>query len=256
MLSKFLIVNLIILVNFQFGYSQRAASAKYIDDINIQDTTQNILPVNDEVLVVDVRLVPVDRIEEYKKDPDFNYNTNISEPDDWITKIKNWINQQLATLVTSEAYSTVFDYIYYALMIIALILIVRGLLKADRRGLLFGKSNSEELKMKELNEDISKLNFDDLIYSAIETKNYKLAIRYLYLKSLQLLSDHEIIELKENKTNYQYLSEIKNRRISRAFHNAMTIFEWIWYGEFSIDERTMNSSRNEFNELFGLIESR
>ena len=110
--------------------------------------------------------------------------------------------------------------------------------------------------MKELNEDISKLNFDDLISSAIETKNYKLAIRYLYLKSLQLLSDHEIIELKENKTNHQYLSEIKNSRISGAFRNAMIIFEWIWYGEFSIDERTMNSSRDEFNELFGLIESR
>ncbi len=67
-------------------------------------------------------------------------------------------------------------------MIVALILIIRGLLKADRRGLLFGKSNSDELKMNELNEDISNLNFDDLISSAIETKNYKLAIRYLYLK--------------------------------------------------------------------------
>jgi hypothetical protein len=242
-------------VTFQFGYSQRAASAKYIDDINIQDTTQNILPVNDE-LVVDVRLVPEDQIQEYKNDPDFNYNTNFAEPDDWITKIKNWINQQLATLTSSDAYSTIFDYIYYALMIIALILIVRGLIKADRRGLLFGKSNSDELIMKEFNEDINKLNFDDLISSAIETKNYKLAIRYLYLKSLQLLSDHEIIELKENKTNHQYLSEIKNSRISGAFRNAMIIFEWIWYGEFSIDERTMNSSRDEFNELFGLIESR
>jgi hypothetical protein len=255
MLSKFLIINLIILLTFQFGYAQRAASAKYIDDNNIQDTTQKILPVNDE-LVVDVRLLPDDRIEEYKNDPDFNYNTNLAEPDDWITKIKNWINQQLATLTTSEAYSTIFDYIYYALMIIALILIARGLLKADRRSLLFGKSNSDELKMNELNEDIRNLNFDDLISSAIETKNYKLAIRYLYLKSLQLLSDQGVLELKENKTNHQYLSEIKNSRLSGAFRNVMTIFEWIWYGEFSIDESTMNNSQDEFNELFGLIESR
>jgi hypothetical protein len=254
MLSKILIINLILLT-FQFGYAQRAASANYIDNINTQDSTQKILSANDDLVVV-VRQVPDIKIEKYKNDPEFNYDTNLAEPDDWITKIKNWINQQLATLATSEVYSTVFDYIYYALMIIALILIVRGLLKADRRGLLFGKSNSAELKMNELNEDISNLNFDDLIFSAIETKNYKLAIRYLYLKSLQLLSDQGVIELRENKTNHQYLSEIKNSRISVAFLNAMTIFEWIWYGEFSIDENTMNTSQDEFNELFGLIESR
>jgi hypothetical protein len=254
MLSKILIINLILMI-FQFGYAQRATSANYIDAINIQDTTQKFLSANDHLVVV-VRLVPDIKIEKYKNDPEFNYDTNLAEPDDWITNIKNWINQQLATLATSEAYSTVFDYIYYALMIIALILIVRGLLKADRRGLLFGKSNSAELKMNELNEDIRNLNFDDLISSAIETKNYKLAIRYLYLKSLQLLSDQGVIELRENKTNHQYLSEIKNSRISGAFRNAMTIFEWIWYGEFSIDESTMNTSQDEFNELFGLIESR
>ena len=123
MLNKIFIINSIILLTFQFGYAQRAASANYIDAINIQDTTKKILSANDD-LVVDVRLVPNIKIEKYKNDPEFNYDTSLAKPDDWITKIKNWINQQLATLATSEAYSTVFDYIYYALMIIALILIV------------------------------------------------------------------------------------------------------------------------------------
>jgi hypothetical protein len=140
-------------------------------------------------------------------------------------------------------------------MIAALILIIRGLIKADRRGLLFGKINSNELKMIESEEDISQINFDELIAAAVERKDYKLAVRYLFLKSLKLLSEKEFIELRNNKTNHQYLSEIKNNSVSNAFQIATSRFEWIWYGDFPVDEKVMKSSQKDFNELFGLIAS-
>ena len=140
-------------------------------------------------------------------------------------------------------------------MIAALILIVRGLIKADRRGLLFGKINSNEIKIIESEEDISQINFDELISIAIESKQYKLAVRYLFLNSLKLLSEKGLIELKNNKTNYQYLSEIKNNQIADVFRNTTSSFEWIWYGDFPVDENIMKSSQNDFSELFGLIAS-
>ena len=112
---------------------------------------------------VDVRLLSDDILEKYKNDPDFDYDGGPKEAEDWITKIKNWINQQLALIRSSKTYSTLLDYFYYGLMIAALILIIRGLIKADRRGLLFGKINSNEIKMIESEEDISQLNFDELI---------------------------------------------------------------------------------------------
>jgi hypothetical protein len=77
----------------------------------------------------------------------------------------------------------------------------------------------------------------------------------LFLKSLKLLSEKELIELRNNKTNHQYLSEIKNNRISSAFQITTSRFEWIWYGDFPVDEKVMESSQNDFNELFGLITS-
>jgi hypothetical protein len=138
-------------------------------------------------------------------------------------------------------------------MMLALILIIRGLIKADRRGLLFGKVNSNEIKIIESDEDISQLNFDELISSAIESKDYKLAIRYLFLKSLKLLSEKGLIELRNNKTNYQYLSEIKNNQIADVFRNATSSFEWIWYGDFPVNDAILKSSQNEFNKLFALI---
>lgn len=252
---RLIIIGVFIILNVQFSFCQRAASAKYPYYENYADTTKKILPASDEELIIDVRLLSDDLLNKYKNDPEFDYDGGPEEAEDWISKIKNWINQQLAILRSSKTYSTLLDYLYYGLMIAALILIIRGLIKADRRGLLFGKINSNEIKMIENEEDISQINFDELIAAAAERKDYKLAVRYLFLKSLKLLSEKELIELRNNKTNHQYLSEIKNNRISNAFQIATSRFEWIWYGDFPVDEKVMKSSQNDFNELFGLIAS-
>ena len=254
--ARFLIVSTIGLVlAAQFGFGQERAISAKNDKPNYSDTTSKILSANDEPFTVDVRLLSDDVLEDYKNDPAFDYEGGPKETDDWITKIKNWINQQLALLYSSKVYSTLLDYIYYALMIVALILIIRGLIKADRRGLLYGKIDSNEIKIIESEEDISQLDFEELINAALARKDYKLAVRYLFLKSLKQLSEKEIIELRNNKTNYQYLSEIKNNGIFDAFKKANSRFEWIWYGNFPVDENLMKSSQNEFKVLFGLISS-
>jgi len=245
------IISIFTIAEFCFG--QRPATSAKIDYSYYVDSTKKVLPVNNEEFTVDVRILSDDVLEKYKNDPDFDYEGGPKEADDWITKLKNWINQQLAILRSSKTYSTLLDFLYYGLMIAALILIIRGLIKADRRGLLFGKINSNEVKMIESEEDISQINFDELIAAAAQRKDYKLAVRYLFLKSLKLLSEKEIIELRNNKTNYQYLSEIKNNRISSAFQIATSRFEWIWYGDFPVDDNVMKSSQKDFNELFGLI---
>jgi len=252
---RLITIAVFILLNVHFSFCQRTTSAKYPYYDNYADTTKKILHASDEELIIDVRLLSDDLLDKYKNDPEFDYDGGPEEADDWITKIKNWINHQLIRLSSSKVYSILLDYLYYGLMIIALILIIRGLIKADRRGLLFGKINTNEIKMIESEEDISQINFDELIAAAAERKDYKLAVRYLFLKSLKLLSEKELIELRNNKTNYQYLSEIKNNRISSAFQIATSRFEWIWYGDFPVDDNVMKSSQNDFNELFGLIAS-
>lgn len=235
------------------NHAQRAASAVKSDQIEISDSSNKlILPAENSLIVVE-RYIPDDVLSKYKNDPDFNYDGGPKEADDWITRLSNWINQQLIILSSSKAYSTLIDILYYGLMVMAIIIIIRGLYKADRRGLLFGKVNTDELKFSEEEEDISQLNFDELIAAAIESKQYKLAVRYMYLKSLQLLSEKGFIDLRNNKTNYQYLSEIKNDQISSLFRNTTQIFERIWYGDTQVDDNIINYSRKDFNKLYALI---
>ena len=242
-----------IFLKTQFSFSQEPATPRKSDYFTYADSTKRIFPAIKEEFRVEVRVLSDSILENYKNDSAFNYDNMSSEPQDWITKIKNWINQQLALIRTSKTFSTALDYFYYLLAILALILILRGLIKGDRRGLLFGKIANNEIKMVEQDENLNLLNFDELFRSALDNKQYRLAIRYLFLKSLKLLSDKEMIELKNNKTNHQYFLEIKNTQIASVFQDATLSFEWIWYGEFPVNEEIMNSSQNKFNNLFRLI---
>jgi hypothetical protein len=70
-----------------------------------------------------------------------------------------------------------------------------------------------------------------------------------------MLSDKEIINLKKEKTNKQYMTEIENKQIADAFKDVAVRFEWIWYGNFPVDEKLMVNSKKEFNKLFALIKS-
>ena len=255
MFIKIILAISLFFLNLELSYCQHAASATNPNSYSYPDTTKKIFPAKEVDFNVNVRLVAEKRIEEYKNDPDFNYNNEQPEPDDWISKIKNWIEEQLAGMNSSKTFSTIIDYLYYGLMFLALILIVRGLIGADRRGIIFGKINKEELKLVESEEEISSLNFDQLITSAIDSKNFKLAVRYLFLKSLQQLSENAIIELRNNKTNYQYLSEIKNNQIANVFQKTTSLFEWVWYGNFPVDDKILKSSRNEFNQLFEMLKA-
>ncbi len=249
----FILTILALSMNVQIIFGQRAASSVKADYYTYIDSTKKILFASDEELIIDVRLLPDNLLEKYRNDPDFDYEGGPKETDDWITKIKNWINQQLVILSSSKVYSTILDYLYYGLMIAALLLIIRGLIKSDRRGLLFGRVKTNEIKIVENDEDINNINFDELISVAIDNKQYRLAIRYLFLKSLKLLSEKGLVELRNNKTNHQYISEIKNHQISEVFRNTTSRFEWIWYGDFPVNEDIMKSSQNDFNKLFVLL---
>ena len=110
--------------------------------------------------------------------------------------------------------------------------------------------------MQSLYPDIKTTkDFDQLINSAVQNNNYKLAVRYLFLKLLKLLSDEEIIQYRKDKTNHQYLKEIDDIQVSNAFKDTAYRFEWIWYGDFPIDKAQMENSKNEFNKLFELVKS-
>jgi len=90
---------------------------------------------------------------------------------------------------------------------------------------------------------------DSLLRNAIKNGNYRLAVRYLYLQSLKRLSEKKFIEINTNKTNYEYVTEIRRHRFANEFASLTLQYEYVWYGEYPLDERLFEQIQNGFTQF-------
>ena len=88
-----------------------------------------------------------------------------------------------------------------------------------------------------------------MYFSSIKENNYRLATRYLYLKSLKSLANKKAIEWHFDKTNSDYINEIKDVKVKVLFKRVSYIYDYVWYGEFQIDETSFNKNKDDFNQL-------
>lgn len=96
-------------------------------------------------------------------------------------------------------------------------------------------------------EDIAgPKDFNAMIQQASGSGQYRIAVRYHYLNTLYKLADGKIIEMAPDKTNYQYVKEINNPSYKNSFASLTLIYEYVWYGEFSIDENIYCKINDQF----------
>ena len=96
-------------------------------------------------------------------------------------------------------------------------------------------------------EDASDV--DSLLRNATKNGNYRLAVRYLYLQSLKRLSERKYIEINTNKTNYEYVTEIRKHKFANEFASLTLQYEYVWYGEYPVDERLFEQIQNSFTRF-------
>ena len=90
---------------------------------------------------------------------------------------------------------------------------------------------------------------DALLRNAIKTGNYRLAIRYLYLQTLARLSERKLIEINSNKTNYEYVNDVRKHKFANEFASLTLKYEYVWYGEYPVDERLFEQIKGSFTQF-------
>jgi hypothetical protein len=112
----------------------------------------------------------------------------------------------------------------------------------------FKRKSKSATAEAEVEEEIitNESDFDALIRQALQSGNYRQAVRYQYLRTLHLLAAKNLLELAQDKTNFQYVSEITNRNQQQAFASLTLNYEYVWYGEFEIDKNIYQKIENDF----------
>jgi hypothetical protein len=189
-------------------------------------------------------------LQRYAKQKEFIYQDAPAEGKTLWQRFWSWVWRILGNIFRTIKGDTaswfLFRMAFYVIALIALGFIIFKLAGIDVFKILKGESKNIEIPYGESLENIHDINFDGEIDNAIANRNYRLAVRLLYLRSLKQLSDAHLIHWQIEKTNTSYLTELADTEYRQLFGLLTTQFEYIWYGDFPVDGQSFQN----INALF------
>lgn len=114
------------------------------------------------------------------------------------------------------------------------------------------KIEKTAITLENIEENIHETDLERFIREAKEKGDYALAMRLYYLAVIKELSLKKLIKWKRDKTNGEYLRELRSSNFFADFNEVTNIFERIWYGGGKIDAGTFAGFEGKFR---GLVES-
>jgi hypothetical protein len=173
----------------------------------------------------------------YLKLREFNYSEQTPEAVGFWDRFIAWIWREIDRLFSKEGFRRGFDvFLWLASICILLYAVLRYLGMENVRFWVTGQGGGKGI-VGERVEDIHVINYAASIEEAERDGRFRDAIRFHFLRILKGLSDNEIIHWHRNKTNIEYAREISSRPESASFERVRRIYEYAWYGEFSVTER-------------------
>lgn len=197
----------------------------------------------------------------YKSSNTFNYEIRKSEPGileliiDWfkrmILKVLRFLFDDITPAVGILKW--LFEALPYIITIVALYFIIRFFLGIDHKRSSKNAALEQLFKTQDDEELIKSPHLEALIERAVAEENFRLAIRYYYLKVLQILSNHEKIVWKPEKTNADYQQELSEVAFLPQFLHVTHTYDFVWYGQFDMTATAYQEEVNYFNQLIELI---
>lgn len=163
-----------------------------------------------------------DKIEQLNNLEKYDYNRDIPPPSNKVVQlfinILSWIGR---------LFSSIIGYLALAVLIGLLIWVVMR--NVDMKGQP-AQDPAPSVRFVD-EEDLEKMDFEKVLQLALGAEDYRLGIRYSFLRSLQYLQLKKLIDWNKEKTNYQFLNELPEEYRSE-FKSMVRIYEYVWYGEF------------------------
>ncbi len=89
----------------------------------------------------------------------------------------------------------------------------------------------------------SSIDFKDEMTRALEARDFRLAIRFLYLHSLTQLSDKGLVRFQDWKTPLDYQFELSEEN-RKPYERLASLFEYSWYGDFEVNRADFDKGTN------------
>jgi hypothetical protein len=138
-------------------------------------------------------------------------------------------------------------YVVLMIMIATLMYALAKIAISNRLVLFRGRPTaSAAFEDKEL---LESNNLPELITQAEQAGNFRLAVRYRYMKALQDLEGRKLIQLSAHSTNWDYVNKLGGHPLKKQFQFLTRAYEYVWYGEFEINGEQYGYVKTEFQQF-------
>ena len=211
------------------------------------------IPIDKSSSLVERKLS--DNLDEKYQGDEFDYDVKTGEAENLLARFFNWLGRILRNTfgidIPPGAFKVMEIIVYILMGGLVIYLLIRVLIN-EKFNSIFTKKAKSIIDIDLAEQHIENIDLDALLSDAIKQGEYRLAIRYQFLKVLKLLSQKNLIDWHFEKTNSDYQQEIEKPDIKARFKEVAYIYDYIWYGEQEIDTNKYNAA----NALFGLLSNR
>jgi len=190
--------------------------------------------------------------EKYREDQDFNYNQEEGSKT-FLARLLEKIGRLLKKLFGLSSYGKANNVTLWAVKIlsglvvlVAIYFIIRLLMNHKGRWFFQKKNESIPIDINNVEQLIRSADFEQLISETEKQGNTRQSIRLYYLWLLKDLKEKELIVWLPEKTNADYLAELKKESLRKQFSYLSYLYNYIWYGEFSITDEDYVVARKAF----------
>jgi hypothetical protein len=239
-MKKYINIIIIIIISVNFFPNIRAYGAQK-SDIKLYDNSS-----------IALRIPAKQELDRIRKDKDFQYEKKLVSGNtiaDIIGSWANWLREHFFSRLFSKETQLFWRIFPYIIMAAALAIVVIAL----RRGDFFGLFSRNRVRAGEVyydpEEDIHEIDLDSMIKKFMDNNEYRMALRYRFLKTLKNLSTRGVIVWQKEKTNHDYVKELGMESARSSFNELVNIFEYVWYGSFNIDKNFLEQMDERFRSF-------
>lgn len=203
-----------------------------------------------------------DNLSEFRDNEDFNYSEVVQDDSLW-SNFMSWLRNILTKFweaifgvdSASGFIYFIFKILPYLLLGFLIFLLVKFFLRVSSNNSKRNLRSKGSVAISEEEQIIKNEDISELIIKAIKQNNFRLAIRYYYLLCLKKLTENETIEWQPQKTNSDYLNEIRKDELKTHFRQITKIYDYVWYGEFTVDALKFETLKLPFVSLQNEVKS-
>lgn len=200
--------------------------------------------------VIEWRIVPDSVVRSIKKDGAFWYADKDMEKKSEESEKFSWFEKIILGLINLLAHP-VFRKILWTIIIGGFAAAVIWFLVQNQMN-IFGSGKKSVVVRKteaEVTEDVFSADLEKAANAAAAQGNFRQAIRFQYLQLLKIFSQYDLLQYRQDATNYDYLKQLYDRPYYRDFFRATRNYEYAWYGEMEVSKEQYDIVHKEINNL-------